>query len=124
DAVGLQTGPPLEAAERAFSVDAKASVERGRGKAVPGEQELERRDVPAGRTADERSAAEGVQPVPAEGEAGADASDPVHRKSRSALEAPDRRRRGGTSEAVDRARVEAARVESDLERGDSGIAGR
>jgi hypothetical protein len=46
DAVLSQARPLLEAQDRGLGLDAERPVERAGGKAVPGEQELERSHVP------------------------------------------------------------------------------
>src|SRR5207253_10889394 len=92
DAVLLQPGPDLEAAQRAVDVPSKDPVERPRGEAVLGEPELERRHVPAGPADPEGAGAETVAGEAAEGTAGLRADHPVDPDAGASLEPPDRLR--------------------------------
>ena len=112
---------PPDGTGRAAAVDA---VERSRWKAVLGEQELERRDVPALDALPQQPAAE---PVPAEAPerpAGVRPDDAVGCEPVAALEPEDRALGRGAAEPVDRALVDAALVERDLERGHARVAHR
>ena len=57
--VRSEPGPVLEAPQRSVRARAEVAVERPGGKAVPGERELERGDVPAARAEGELPAPEG-----------------------------------------------------------------
>ena len=82
---------------------------------MPGEQELELRDVPSEGSAAERPAAEIVLPVAAERGARARAYEAVRGQPSPALEGLYRRGRVRAGHAVDRPDVEQACLERDLE---------
>src|SRR5204862_7912030 len=92
-------------------------VERPGRKAVLGELELQRRDVPAGLPEPERAAAEPVAREAAQRAACLGADDAVDREAGVRLQPPDRLLRRRAREPVDRARIEPARVQADLEGG-------
>ena len=54
DAVRAETRPALETSQRAVGVEAQDAVDRRGREAVPREQELQRRDVPARGAAGQR----------------------------------------------------------------------
>ena len=116
DAIRLEPDPALEVPEGALGVLAEAAVDRGRGKAVPGEQELERGDVPPGGAAGERPAAEQVLAIGPERPARLRPRHAVGGQVGAALEALDRPRGGRAFDPVDRAGVDAARLKGDLKR--------
>ena len=91
---------------------------------MPRERELQRGYVPAARAEDERAAAEwSLAAVVTERGPGLRAWYAVRRKTGLALEAANRVRRPGPQNAVNRADVEAAGTEPDLQRGNLGVAG-
>jgi hypothetical protein len=114
----------LKALQRRLGADAETAVERRRGEAVPGEEELERGDVPARCTAGQRPAAEQIAAVAAEGLARRRVADAGSGEAGADLETLHRGRRRGPSDPVDGAAVEAARVEAYLQGGDSSVARR
>ena len=77
---------------------------------MPGEEELERRDVPASFAEGQHAAADGVTSELAEGAARPRAGHPVDGEPRAALEANDRTRGLRADDAVDRAVIGPARV--------------
>src|SRR4030095_8769405 len=91
---------------------------RGR-EAVPGEGELERRDVPSATADCEVALSERAPPpVAAEGLTGARSQDAVRGEGLSALEPAKRLLRVGAENPVDRPFEQVVRPEADLERGD------
>ena len=89
-AVGSQAGEPLEALQRAGCARAEMAVEWAGGKAVPGEEELELRDVPPERAHGELPAAERVPPVAAERDPRSRAGNAVRRQAHASLEGANR----------------------------------
>src|SRR4029453_12302583 len=87
-------------------------------KAVPREQELQRRDIPAEAPCTEHSSAEWR---PAERLPRRRTEHAVGRKAASRLEPANRTPRTGPERAVDGTGVEATPLQRDLERGDVGI---
>ena len=115
----------LEAPQRSVRARAEVAVERPGGKAVPGERELEGGDVPAARAEGELPAPEGpAPPVAAHCLASARPGHAVGGQACASLEASQRLFGPGTEHAVDRPRVQPARPQADLKRGDVGVAAR
>jgi hypothetical protein len=123
-AVDREVRPPLEAANRDQRAGPEVTVQGARWKPVPGEQKLKSGHVPAHGGACEDAAAEWVPPESSERGAVAAVDDAVYRHAGPTLEAPN----GGSGlrprDAVDRARVETASLERDLERGHARVAHR
>ena len=89
---------------------------------MPGEEELEGRDVPAAGAERERPAPEPGPAERAERPARLRPEDAVGGESGPALEGANGLRRGRAEDAVDCTRVDAPCVEGDLERSDLWIA--
>ena len=117
-AVGGEAGPGLEAAQCGVGVRAEAAVEGARREAVRGEQELQRRDVPAAGAQRQRPGAEPRPPAAAERAPGPRPGDAIGGETAPALQLHHRADGRGTSDAVDAAGVEAAGAQRHLEGGD------
>ena len=107
--------------KRRVDVRAEDPVEGARRKAVLGELELERRDVPAGVAEIEAAAAEPVAAKRPRARARLRADDAVDGDVRALLEAADRLCGRRAGDAVDRALVEPMRAQADLKGGDARI---
>ena len=88
------------------------------------ELELQRGDVPAGSADAERTRTEPVPGEPAKCSAGLGADDPVDGDAGACLEPADRSLGRAARDPVDRALVEPARMQADLEGGYARIGGR
>ena len=119
-AVGGEARPRLEAAQRGVGVRAEAAVERAGREAVGGEQELQRRDIPAAGAERQRPAPEPRAPAAAERAARARADHAVDGEAAAALELLHRGDGRRARHAVDAAGVEAAGAQRHLEGGDVG----
>ena len=122
-AVGREARPRLEAAQRGVGVGAEAAVDAAGREAVGGEQELQRRHVPAAGPQRQRPAAEPRPPAAAERAPRARPGDAVGRQPAAALQPPDGGGRRRPGDAVHAAGVEAAGAQRDLEGGDVGGGG-
>jgi hypothetical protein len=117
--VRIEAGPQLELPQRSVGVRPEDTVERGRREAVPGEGELERRDVPPAHADRKIPPSEGpAAPVATERLAGPRPEDAVRGEARTALEPHDRPLGARAENAVDRPRVQTGGPETDLKRGD------
>ena len=85
-AVDRQAGGPLEGDERGVRAAAEPAVEPTRLVAAPGEQELERRDVPAALPAVQDARAKARATAPAERAARLRAGDAVDQQAMALLE--------------------------------------
>ena len=119
-AVGAESRPRLEAAQRGVGARAEAAVDRAGREAVAREQELQPRDIPAARPRGQRPAAEPRTPAAAERAARPRAGDAVDGEAAAALHAADGRPGRRAGDAVHAARVDALRAQGDLERRDVG----
>ncbi len=124
NAVDADPSPALEAPEGGFGPGPEAAVDRSRGESVPGEQELELRDVEADPAAPEHATTEGRAAEPSERTLGLRPCDPVHDQAAASLETTHAALGQAPVDAVDRAGVEAPSAERDLEGGDRGSAHR
>ena len=122
DAVDVQAGPDLEAAQRAFRARAEDAVEDSGREAVPRELELQSSNVPAFDTAAERPRAEGMPSETTERTPGLRARNAVQGDLRASLQHADGLRRPRARDPVDDAVVEPVRAQADLQRRDSGAA--
>ena len=113
----VDSRPSLEPEECNLCSGTEDPVERSRGEPVPGEQELERGDIPAGRAHDQRAAAERVGAEISQRSSGC-GRDRGGRAGQ-ASERGDRQRPGV---AVHVARVQRVFCQPDLERGDVRVA--
>lgn len=118
DPVRGQAGPALEAQHRAFDVGAEPAVHGRVREPVPGEEELERRDVPPDGAGAQGPAAIRVATEAAERPAGPGAGEPVGHEAVAALEAADAGAGEWPRVAVDGPVVEAVGAERHLKRGD------
>jgi hypothetical protein len=120
NAVGRQARPVLEAHQRAEPARAEHAIDGAEREAVRLEQELQRRDVPTAVAAADRAPAERRPSAAAERAAGGRPCDAVDDQPAARLEAADGGARARPGDAVDRAAVEAARVQRHLQRRGSG----
>jgi hypothetical protein len=90
---------------------------------MPGEEELERGNVPAAPPEHEHARTEAMPAEPSERTPRLRARDAVDGEAGSTLEAPDGRGRLRAADPVDRSEVEPLRAEGDLERRDPRAAG-
>ena len=115
---GSRPAQQLELPQRRVGVRAEHAVEDRRREAVPGERELERRDVPPAAADRQVSPPERPPPsVPAEGLARARSEHAVRGEARPALEPHDRPLGARAENAVDRPVVQAVRPEPNLKGG-------
>src|SRR2546430_6915775 len=121
DSVDPQPGPLLKVPQRAVDVRTEDSVEGPGGKAVLGELELKRGDVPAPLPEAKLAAADPGSREAAESLARLRPDDAVDRDVGPLLEATDRLRGSTPADPVDRAAVEPVRMQADLEGGDARI---
>ena len=106
-------------------MSAQIPVEGAERKAVPGERELEGCDVPSARAEGELTPPERRAPaVPSERLARAWPRDAVRRETRAALKAAERPLGTRPEDAVDGPEVQSSAAQTDLKRGDVGVAAR
>ena len=108
----------LEATDRRDAQGSVAAVERTGRVSMRAQEELGLGNVPAVIPEHEGARAETMAAVPAEGRAGDGPGDAVHGQSVPALEDAHGGDRVRADDPVDRARIEAASLQRDLQRGD------
>jgi hypothetical protein len=123
DPVWLYVREALKTMHGRLHVRPETTVERAVREAVPGETELEGRDVPADGPLSQDARSEPPTPEATKRASCGGADDAVDDEVMTALEAPNGCRRQRPSDTVDRPGVDAACVEGHLEGGDTGVPG-
>jgi hypothetical protein len=119
-AVDAETGPGLESEQRLLRPFAEDGVEPPGGKPVPGEVELERRDVEADHSSPQHPAADAVSAVPPQCAKRPRTGDAVDLDVRPLLQTPNGRPRARPEHAVHGSAVETLHRQPGLEGGDMG----